>query len=218
MLSLVVAAGFRVAAWALAVSVVAGLGAVAEAQTVRVTHGNDEVVAEGDFEALPESVEALGNPEQSAAREDEGISDEARIGLEIGAAVGTTGLLATGAYFFAQAQEESCVPEGCEVDPMFLAIALGTAVATALVPLAVLATGNATGLEGNYADTILGYVSGLVVAVLFSSLGSGPGGDAFLYPALVMGSVFPVAGAILAYEASTMPEIGARRTTGQLRF
>lgn len=217
MLSLVVAAGFRVAACALAMNVVAGLGAVAEAQSVRVTHGNEEVASEGDFEELPESVEGLGNPERSLGAEDDRISDGARIGLEIGAAVGTTGLLAMGAYFIGNAQQESCVAEGCEIDPMFLAVALGTALATALVPLAVLATGNAAGLEGNYADTILGYISGLVVAVLFSSMGSGPGGDAFLYPALALGTVFPVAGAILAYEASTMPEVGAR-TTGQLRF
>jgi hypothetical protein len=209
MLALVVAARYWVA-----VVVFASLGHVtgARAQAVRVTHGDREVVSEGDFDDLPETVDALDNPERVELHESEQMPMGARIGLEIGAALGTTALLGATAFFVSQAHEESCLPEGCEIDPQFLAISIGAALATALVPLAILAAGNATGLEGNYPDTILGYVTGLVVAVLFASMGSGPGGDAFLYPALALGTVFPVAGALLAYEASTMPAVGSRPT------
>ncbi len=183
--------------------------ATALAQTVRVRGP-----ASSPAEAPDSSSDGSSRDPAAAAltpppTQDDGLTKTERIWLEIGTGVLMTGGIGAGAFLFGQAHDDGC-DAPCEVDSVFLAASVGLGVATLLVPLTVTLTGNWSGEDGDFGDTVLGYITGLAVAIVFSSMGSSGGGDAFLYPAAVLASTIPLAGAILAFEASSMRPVGGR--------
>jgi hypothetical protein len=207
------------AAWIcfVAAAITVGVAAPAHAQRVRITHGEEAAaVAAADEGPL----NADGSPRGSGHSRDDAsllappratlsaapapFDPTARVMWEITAAVATTAVVAAGAYGLGRLHETACLGP-CELDPNVIIGVAGAVAATALVPLAVTLTGHAAGASGDYGDSLLGYITGLVFAGLLASLSSGSGGDAFIYPAVALAIVFPIGGTILAYEASTMP-------------